>query len=173
MHLGLWHLLSCLAGFHPSALSVCSKLRLSVSCVTSSPQLRGFSPPPQKTLTHLTPKIESGFHFLLLVLIQAPLCGMPFNSRWEQSHLIHVFISSVYSRARYIPSTQGCSSTSRLAVWALLWLCPPYLVGGWFLYLILPVKWFLYLALPAKWFLYLTVRIKCYVVLLVMCLFSM
>lgn len=54
MHLGLWHLLSRLAGFHPSALSVCSKLRLSVSCVTSSPQLRGFSPPPRKHW-HISP----------------------------------------------------------------------------------------------------------------------
>lgn len=65
-----------------------------------------------------------------------------------------------------LSSTQECSPTQWLAVWAWLWNCTPYLVDGWFLCLIPPAKRFLYLAAPVKWFF---IWLSCWKVALCFC----
>lgn len=169
LHLELWQLLPPLAGSHPSALSICSKLRLSVSWVTISPPLGGSSSENIDTSHHYN------FSWLPLLATFPPTGTLVWHAHWPSSRTElsnSRFPLQCVQQGKGLLSTQECSPTQWLAIWAWLWNCTPYLVDGWFLCLIPPAKWILYLAAPVKWFLYLTIMLKGCALLLLTCLVS-
>lgn len=124
MHLGLWHLLSLLAGSHPSVLCVCSKCHLSVSCVTISPQLRGSASGKHLHISPLKVNLASISCYLSSYKHACGTCSL--KTFENIVHFIHVFISCVQQgkvRSEY-------SSTPMACCMSFVWLCTPYLVDG-------------------------------------------
>lgn len=117
LHLELWQLLPPLAGSHPSALSICSKLRLSVSWVTISPPLGGSS----------SENIDTSHPYNFSWL--PPLATFPhtgtlvWHAHWPSSRTElsnSRFPLQCVQQGKGLLSTQECSPTQWLAIWAWL-----------------------------------------------------
>lgn len=137
--------LSPLAGPHPSALSICSKLRLSVFWVTISPPLRGSSSWKHWHITPLQFQLASTSCYLSSYRHAHVTCTL---TTFENSRLTHTFLSSVCNRGRDIRVLKSARQPSDLLCELGFGTVPPYLVDGQFLCLIHPAKWFLYLVPP-------------------------
>lgn len=169
LYLELWHLLSPLARSHPSALSICSKLHLSVLCVTISPPLRGSSSrkhwhiaPLQFQLASTSCYLSSDRHARVTRTL----------TTFENSRLTHAFLSSVCNRGRDIRVLKSARQPSDLlcglgfGTVPLIWLMDDFFV--WFPQ---PNDFYIWFP-PVKWFLYLTAVLKGRTLLLLTCLVS-
>lgn len=133
--------------------------------------LRSGVPPPENIDT----SHPYNFNWLPLLATCPHTATLAGHTHWPSSRTElsnSRFPLQCVQQGKGLSSTQECSPTQWLAVWAWLWNCTPYLVDRWFLCLIPPAKRFLYLAAPVKWSLYLTIMLKGCTLLLLTCLVS-